>query len=839
MSTKHQVHDGALAISRGGAGRAKLAAAGVAALIAIVLMAGALALEGPPSLWAQEEAGCATIDLGTLGSETGSELQVAGRWTTEGCDSRFLTNSDALTYRFRLTGEGKVRFDLTSEDGDAFLHLLAEDGSRLAHDDDTGPNLDSRIEFNLSTGVYLVEAASGSGRARGPADFALSIRRATNCESTNLGSLTPDAGLTAKGAWTLDDCGARFREDTPAHTYRFVLPQEGLVRIDLTAPAGGDPYLYLLSQNGNYIYSDDDGGALRNSRIENELAAGVYLIEATTFGDRDHAHELTDFTLTVQLVDDDTFRIKAEALQLPDEVVAGEPFTVNYRVGNAGRTDLPAGHNAQVLLVGRRIFEGTGRIAASNGRWQASASYHSGEQAESGTSTSIGEVGPFEVTIHGPGYSWLVLAVVTYDENSEEVAFHSISREFTVLSSRTFGPVTVEVDDLDYEVVAEADGEGIVTTTVSSVADPSADVDSSVRAKAIYAAGVRTYVLDGIFERPGIAGLTAAEETTAVRVDSPSSTTLLTAFAGRYASAVSASGLADVLARAEVINPATVEEIMLSISGTASAQYGSLSASWTSLQEQIDGGAALSFAEAFALQSKLAYAERVLAPAIKAGEAVEASREAEDGWEDGDVQTMVAELAGRASCDDAAEVLRDALETAGTTDVDDLLAFDTELRAALPVFGAANDSALCAAAAVDATNSQFLRSLSIAGSADLRDLVAPESPPSPYNLRIIARVLDDGRIEHGVELANGLQVLPSVRYLATNAAVDQWRTSSSIEVSGSEIGKTRVRRLADGRVELGFWTADGEEIEPEVRYLPADSPADVWLRSSEIEVLLE
>ena len=288
-----------------------------------------------------------------------------------------------------------------------------------------------------------------------------------------------------------------------------------------------------------------------------------------------------------------------------------------------------------------------------------------------------------------------------------------------------------------------------------------------------------------------------------------------------------------------MINPATVEEIVLSISGRSSAQYGSLSASWTSLQEEIDGGAALSFSEAFALQSELAYVERVLAPAIKAGEAVEASRDAEDAWEDEDVQTMVAELARQASCDDATEVLRDALEAAGTTDVDDLLALDTELRAALPVFGAANDVALCTAAAVDATNSQFLRSLSIAGSADLRDLIAPESPPSPYNLRIIARLLDDGRIEHGVELANGLQVLPSVRYLATNAAVNQWRTSSSIEVGATEIGKTRARRLADGRVELGFWTAHGEAIEPEVRYLPTASPADVWLRSSEIEVLLE
>ena len=218
---------------------------------------------------------------------------------------------------------------------------------------------------------------------------------------------------------------------------------------------------------------------------------------------------------------------------------------------------------------------------------------------------------------------------------------------------------------------------------------------------------------------------------------------------------------------------------------------------------------------------------------------MEANREADEGWEDGDVQVMVAELAGQASCDDAAEVLQDALEAADAADVDDLLALNTELRAALHVFGMATDGALCSAAAVDAANSQLLRSLSIAANADLRNLIAPEQAPTPYRLRIVARVLEDGRIEHGVDLANGLRVLPLIRYLATNASVDQWRTSSSIEVGGTEIGKTPTRRLADGRVELGFWTADGEAIEPEVRYLPADPPSDVWLRSGEIEVLLE
>ena len=116
------------------------------------------------------------------------------------------------------------------------------------------------------------------------------------------------------------------------------------------------------------------------------------------------------------------------------------------------------------------------------------------------------------------------------------------------------------------------------------------------------------------------------------------------------------------------------------------------------------------------------------------------------------------------------------------------------------------------------------------------DGYAPEPALTPHRLRIIARLGEDGRIEHGVELANGRRVLPEVRFLAADAAVDRWTAGSAVEVAGTEIGTIRSRLLADGRVELGFRAADGEAITPEIRYLPADLPVDVWLRSGEIEV---
>ncbi len=200
-------------------------------------------------------------------------------------------------------------------------------------------------------------------------------------------------------------------------------------------------------------------------------------------------------------------------------------------------------------------------------------------------------------------------------------------------------------------------------------------------------------------------------------------------------------------------------------------------------------------------------------------------------------------LEQQASCGDGATALRGALGAAGVADVDGLLVLDAEMREALPVYSLANDGLLCEAVAVNAANFQFLQSLSIADSGEILRMLGYEPPSLPppasvplHRLRILARLGEDGRVEHGVELSSGEQVLPAVRYLRADAPVDNWRISSDVEVDGNSIGKIRARRLADGRVGLGFLSAAGDRIAPDIRYLPADLPTGVWLRSGEIEV---
>ncbi|MYI55882.1 MAG: hypothetical protein F4062_02430 [Acidimicrobiia bacterium] len=823
----------------------------VVAVIAVVLIGGVLAVagtgvaSGQETDSAQEPADCPVTSMGGLGAPAGSVVQAEGRWTTEDCDSRFRPGNDAHTYRFEIHSPGRIRIELSSPDADPYLYLLAADGTRLADDDDGGAGLAARVERDLAPGVYLVEATTVGGRGRGAADFTLTVSRVPGCGVVHLGTLGPDADLTAEGSWSLDTCGSRIVTTHPAYNYSFALPVDGRVRIDLESE-NGDPVLSMASLEGAVIGANDDGGAARNARIEQYLPAGVYLLEATTYLARDRQPLHADFTLTVHLVDElaqqQSFRIKVEKVHIPDEVVAGDRFTVNYRVGNAGGGDLPGvGNETIVYVVGSRVFDRTGAIG---GLWPAGVSYHSGELTASATSMASAQLTPFEIGFAEPGPSWVFVGVITLDDDDEELGFHGVWNNLMVLSGSTFDPVEVTVDGTAYRVSAESDEEGEVTTAVTPVADPEAEVDDATGAKATYVAGVRTQLLDGVFERAALAGLTGADEPLVTPVvalpTDPSSGSILETFGAAYAALVGSSEPAASVAAGEAINPVAAEELVLAVAARASGRFASLSASWSALLERLEGGEALSLGEALAFQSELAYAEAVVAPAATAGRIVAAAREAGMGWADPDVRAMIAELG---SCRGGGADLAAALAAAAQDAVDELVVLDTEMRAALPVWGPTVDSILCAAAAADGANYRFLERLALEESEELLELLLPEEEPieedpepQAYRLRVIARLGTDGRVEHGVEVAGVLQLLPDVRYLRADAPAGEWRETSDVELGDEVLGRVRARRLADGRIEMGF-VAGGEEHQLDIRYLPADLPEGVWFRSSEIEVI--
>ena len=292
MTDRLQMNGGPAAIPL-----ARLGMGTVAIACAVALIAGALALGGFRAAWAQGESPCVVNDFGVLGAEPDSELQTQGRWTTEGCDSHFRIDSDSHTYRFEVVEGGRIRIDLMSAEGDSYLYLLAEDGSRITDNDDGGAGLDARVERDLEPGIYLVEATTVGGRGRGPADFTISISRVTGCEPVPIGALGPGVDLTAIGSWT----------STPAVTLCRGTPRPQLH----LQPAGGrsradrseiNAVLSLVSLSRRLDLRPYGGEGL-NSRMPRYLTRVI-----PDRGDdlrRDLQPLRSDFTLVIQLVDEE------------------------------------------------------------------------------------------------------------------------------------------------------------------------------------------------------------------------------------------------------------------------------------------------------------------------------------------------------------------------------------------------------------------------------------------------------------------------------------------------------------------------------------------------------
>lgn len=781
-----------------------------------------------------------------------SPLVAEGRWTTEDCDSRFRAGSDAHTYRFSLAEGSRIRIELASTDGDSFLYLMTEDGSRITQNDDGGSGLDARIERDLAPGAYLVEATTVGGRARGAADFTFSVGHVAGCDVADLGVLGAGSDLTATGRWTLDTCGSRFVAAHPAYGYSFALPQPGLVRIDLISE-NGDPVLSLVSPTLGVIGANDDGGGGRNARIEQYLPSGTYLIEATTYLERDLQPLEADFELVVSLVDEQArqaqFQLKIEDVHIPDVVIAGQPFELNYRVGNLGGGDLAdAGGRATVYAVAPGLFERTGFVSGSGERWLAGAAYHSGPVTASATSVAISELHPLIVTLNRPGPGWVFTAVYARDAAGEEIGWHGLWRNLMVISGLTFDVAIILVDGEEYVVAAAADDEGVVVPWVGT-ADRRVDVDDAAYARVVYAGATQHLTLDGILDRPAIVVLRdelEAREDPAhqpVRVPSPSSTTLLELFGRQYVGAFRDSGLPESVAAGNVVTRAAVEDFVLASADGMLAHIAPMVASWTEVAERVDGGGLLTFEDALAIQSELALAETSGYPLAVAARATGASRASEDRWADAAVLEMIDELAALARCDGSPS-LADALAAAGAEDATAMLALDTLARDALPAYGLATDAALCAIGAIDASNSTFLRLLTIAGS-DVDAMIAPSAPaqppvpepePQPLSAHVVARLAEDGRIEHGVEVIGGEVILPKRRFFDAEPHDRRWHFSSDVEVAGGSIGIIRARRLDDGRIEVGFDDVDGNTIVPALRYLPTELAADDWVSSSVFEV---
>ena len=215
-----------------------------------------------------------------------TKISRTGSWTAA-CGSISREGSYAFYYPFALSQEVEVQIDVTSSQN-TYLYLLEgdfESGEVLLENDDVTPdNHDSRISTTLEPGDYTIEVSTHSAGETG--DFALTAVALPDEDdgcAEDLGVLAEEFSLSSN--WS-EDCSSFNREGSFARFYTFTLEQRTKVQIDVASPS--DPYAYLIEgprRTGQVIAENDDieSGIIRNSRIIEDLPAGDYTVEVTTY----------------------------------------------------------------------------------------------------------------------------------------------------------------------------------------------------------------------------------------------------------------------------------------------------------------------------------------------------------------------------------------------------------------------------------------------------------------------------------------------------------------------------------------------------------------------------
>lgn len=797
-------------------------------LTAMIAFAGLLAFTDPALGQADEEAACTQIELGELGELT-STLTASGSWTGDECDeSQFLENRPGRMYSFTLAEDAVVRIDLVSPDRDAELYLLSASGRLLESDDDTGLGNNARIEKLLSAGEYQIEAGAFGWSGRESGAFELTMRIVEGCEEVvDLGTLNDP--LNAEGVWSHFGCESAFRIDRSSQRYRFQVDRSALVQIDVTSPTA-DPFIYLLDEQGRLLDLDDDGGTRFNSRIVRLLGAGTYTVEATNWGDRDLKNlQESPHEIRIALAEAGP-RIKLEAIEAPERVVLGIPFDINYRVGNLGDAPL-ASIDASVEVRVRWPYISDWRtrsIAADDGEielWDVGASYHTSESVAAFGSQEIPQLHPFRGAFRWrTGPTDVMLEVRLLDEDGDRIDRHFLARPIFVLSGFEYEALTVSVDDVDYQVAATADETGEVTTTVNAVGGEDEDtVDAEITARAIYAAGVRTQVLDDFEETT--AALSASAESLLSKIgrggqplsdvpsaEAPTLDALIETLNAAHSETLDQFGFD----ASQFLGANTAEAIVVRAGRAAAKRIEQLARSWGHLMAS---DRVLSSEEALQVHSQLAFAEHVDVRLIEAAELLLMAREANDGWDDPAVEEARVAYARGIDCAPDARALAFG---------DDVLRFNSL------IYEHMLDRAYCGALAANDEHDHLLSGLDLERNPEIPEPEVVDQPvldPQIVVSRLLARVLDDGRIEFAVDLSNGVRVEPTQRKLQANSEIDRWLRTSPVMFQGEELGRIYARRLDDGLVQATFVPA-GADMETTARWImPDDAPVDAWLIS--------
>ncbi|PAU75163.1 hypothetical protein [Halomonas salipaludis] len=209
--------------------------------------------------------GIYSLDISAQAMPDDSDMQNGGPLDLDTQVSGWFYGQD-IDYQITLSERLEVVIDMQSEDFDSYLTLTG-DGVTIS-DDDSGSDLDARLQTLLDPGQYTISAGSfgsGSGRFR----LATRTQAVTDDEGSELSLDEPRTARLVPGA---------------RDHYTLQIETPGMYVIDMRS-SEVDAYLEI---EGEELYlSDDDSGDGVDAQLTVRLEAGHYRVTARAFNSSD------------------------------------------------------------------------------------------------------------------------------------------------------------------------------------------------------------------------------------------------------------------------------------------------------------------------------------------------------------------------------------------------------------------------------------------------------------------------------------------------------------------------------------------------------------------------
>lgn len=214
-------------------------------------------------------------------------------------------------YQLTFEQDSAIDLQVSSSNSDTFLYLVRMDSTQQAipasifTDDNSGSGSNPRINQSIQAGSYWIGITTSATGELG--SYSLSLTSSSNNPASSFETFESIYGVNVqinpnpniKGEL---ENGDFVFEGKFLDIYQFDVAVTSNLQVDLSSTAF-DAFLVLISvdanqQFGDISLTDDDGGLVKNSRLQQSLPPGSYWIGVTSFA----ASEAGDYNIDISVI---------------------------------------------------------------------------------------------------------------------------------------------------------------------------------------------------------------------------------------------------------------------------------------------------------------------------------------------------------------------------------------------------------------------------------------------------------------------------------------------------------------------------------------------------------